>query len=338
MRRRRAALLPRNFLQNFLRKSVCDAAAKYYYRETLFLTAMDNESELIEKAKVLLEALPYIQRFHDSVFVVKYGGSFMDSEDPVVRERVAADIVFLNSVGIKVVVVHGGGKAITRAMAKTNITPQWKNGIRVTDAETIKIVEKTLNNVINKEICDMIARRRGVPLGMPGNHVNVCEKLKVEDANGNPIDLGFVGDIKSVKTKLIKKALAEGKIPVISPIALDAEDRPYNTNADAAASAVAAALKARRLVFMSDVPGLLQDPSDPTTLISTLRVGEVDKLKKEGVISAGMIPKVDSAVKALQSGVRRVHFIDGRTPHSLLLEIFTDKGVGTEIVHPDVKL
>lgn len=297
-----------------------------------------NEAELISKAGVLLEALPYIQRFHDSVFVVKYGGSFMDSEDPAARERVASDIVFLSSVGIKVVVVHGGGKAITRAMEKAAVKPQWRNGIRVTDEHTIKIVENTLNNEINADICRLIEKRKGVPVGMPGNLVNVCEKLEARDEDGNPVDLGFVGDIKSVKTKIIKKALNEGKIPVISPIALDDEDRPYNTNADAAASAVASALKARRLVFMSDVPGLLADPKDPDTLISTLRVHEVPGLKKSGVISAGMIPKVDSAVRALQSGVRRVHFIDGRTPHSLLLEIFTDKGVGTEIVHPDVVL
>lgn len=299
---------------------------------------MINESELIAKAHVLLEALPYIQRFHDSIFVVKYGGSFMDSDDPEVRERVAADIVFLHTVGIKVVVVHGGGKAISRAMERANIIPEWRNGMRVTDARTVRIVESTLNNEINADICKMIERRCGKALGMPGNLVNLCEKLTSLDENGNAIDLGFVGEIKSVKTKLIKKALAEGKIPVISPIALDEDDCPYNTNADAAASAVASALKARRLVFMSDVPGLLANPKDPSTLISTLRVHEVPELKKSGVISAGMIPKVDSAVRALQSGVRRVHFIDGRTPHSLLLEIFTDKGVGTEILHPDVVL
>ena len=303
-----------------------------------FHNIMVNESELIAKARVLLEALPYIQRFHDSIFVVKYGGSFMDSDDPEVRERVAADIVFLNSVGIKVVVVHGGGKAISRAMERSGIVPQWRNGIRVTDEKTIRIVESTLNNEINADICAMIARRNGDALGMPGNLVNLCEKMTARDDDGNAVDLGFVGEIKSVKTKLIKKALAEGKIPVISPIALDENDRPYNTNADAAASAVASALKARRLVFMSDVPGLLANPKDPSTLISTLRVHEVPELKRTGVISAGMIPKVDSAVRALQSGVRRVHFIDGRTPHSLLLEIFTDKGVGTEIIHPDVVL
>jgi acetylglutamate kinase len=168
---------------------------------------------------------------------------------------------------------------------------------------------------------------------MPGNLVNLCERMVVRDAAGKPLDVGFVGDIKFVKTKLIKKALAEGNLPVISPIALDAEDRPHNTNADVAAAAVAGALRARRLIFMSDVPGLLADPKDPATLIPTLRIGEVDELKRKGVVAGGMIPKVDSAVSALRDGVRRVHFIDGRVPHSLLLEIFTDKGVGTEIVH-----
>jgi acetylglutamate kinase len=168
---------------------------------------------------------------------------------------------------------------------------------------------------------------------MPGNHVNLCEKLLSADEAGNPIDLGFVGDIKFVKAKLIKKALADGFLPVVSPIALDGDDQPYNTNADVAAAAIANSLRARRLIFMSDVPGLLADPKDPSTLIATLKVGEVDELKKKGVIAGGMIPKVDSAVKALKEGVRRVHFIDGRVPHSLLLEVFTDKGIGTEIVH-----
>lgn len=283
-----------------------------------------------------MEALPYIQRFHDSVFVVKYGGSFMDSDDERVRGRVAADIVFLNAVGIKVVVVHGGGKAISRAMEEAQIVPQWKNGMRVTDARVVEIVHKTLSGTINENICETIAAKNGVPFGMPGENVNLCSKHFESDDDGAPVDIGFVGDIKSVKTKLIKKALNEGKIPVISPIAVDEDGQLYNTNADAAAAAVAAALKARRLVFMSDVPGLLKDPQDPESLIPTLRVGEVDGLKKAGIISKGMIPKVDSAVRALHAGVRRVHFIDGRIPHSLLLEIFTQKGVGTEIIHPDV--
>lgn len=285
------------------------------------------------KAEVLLEALPYIQKFRGSTFVVKYGGSFMDDPNPAGRDRVATDIAFLAAVGIQVVVVHGGGKAITRAMEQAGIKSEFKDGMRVTDAPTVKIVEETLNIEINGQICDSLRVRGANPLGMPGNHVNLCEKLLGTDEAGNAIDLGFVGDIKFVKAKLIKKALADGFLPVVSPIALDGDDQPYNTNADVAAAAIANSLRARRLIFMSDVPGLLADPQDPSTLIATLKVSEVDELKKKGVIAGGMIPKVDSAVKALKEGVRRVHFIDGRVPHSLLLEVFTDKGIGTEIVH-----
>ncbi len=286
-----------------------------------------------EKAEVLLEALPYIHKFRGSTFVVKYGGSFMDDPDPAGRERVATDIAFLAAVGIQVVVVHGGGKAITRAMDKAGIKAEFRAGMRVTDAATVKIVEQTLNEEINAEICEVLRAQGANPLGMAGNLVNLCERMTVSDANGKSVDVGFVGDIKFVKTKLIKKAQADGHVPVISPIALDADDQPYNTNADVAAAAIAGSLRARRLIFMSDVPGLLKDAKDPASLIPTLRIGEVDELKRAGVVAGGMIPKVDSAVKALRDGVRRVHFIDGRVPHSLLLEIFTDRGIGTEIVH-----
>lgn len=289
--------------------------------------------DITTKAQVLLEALPYIQRFRGSTFVIKYGGSFMDEPDPQTRIRVATDIVFLAAVGINVVVVHGGGKAITRAMAATGKAPEFRNGMRVTDADTIKVVEKTLNGEINLDICELVQHLQGRPLGMPGNNVFVCEKLMSRDDNGEEIDLGFVGEIQYVKSKLIRKAITDGYIPIISPIALDEEGRPYNTNADVAAAAVASALRARRLVYMSDVPGLLADPNDPTSLISTLHVTEVGGLKRSGVIGKGMIPKVDSAVSALNSGVHRVHFVDGRQPHSILLEIFTDKGIGTEIVN-----
>ncbi|MDR3228503.1 MAG: acetylglutamate kinase [Puniceicoccales bacterium] len=293
----------------------------------------DNSNILIEKANVLLEALPYIQQFRGNTFVIKYGGSFMDDPDPEVRAGVALDIVFLASVGIQVVVVHGGGKAITRALTASGIHSEWRGGMRVTDAASVKVVVETLNGAVNTEICDIISAKGGKPKGIPGTAVSLCEKLFDTDANGNPVDIGFVGDIKFVRTKIIKKALADGFIPVVSPVALDEDDQPYNTNADVAAAAIAGSLRARRLVFMSDVPGLLADPSDPASLISTLPAGRVDELKRGGVIASGMIPKVDSAVKALQNGVKRVHFIDGRVRHSLLLEIFTDRGVGTEIVH-----
>jgi len=205
--------------------------------------------------------------------------------------------------------------------------------MRVTDAATVKIVEETLNGEINGQICESLRARGANPLGMPGNHVNLCQRLMGADDQGNPVDIGYVGDIRFVKAKLIKKALADGFLPVVSPVALDEADQPYNTNADVAAAAVADALRARRLIFMSDVPGLLADPKEPASLITTLKVSEVDELKRKGVIAGGMIPKVDSAVKALREGVRRVHFIDGRVPHALLLEVFTDRGIGTEIVH-----
>jgi acetylglutamate kinase len=286
-----------------------------------------------QKAEVLLEALPYIQKFRGSTFVVKYGGSFMDDPSPEGRDRVATDIAFLAAVGIQVVVVHGGGKAITRAMDKAGIKSEFRGGMRVTDAATVKIVEETLNGEINGQICESLRARGANPLGMPGNHVNLCQRLMGSDEQGNPVDIGFVGDIRFVKAKLIKKALADGFLPVVSPVALDEADQPHNTNADVAAAAVADALRARRLIFMSDVPGLLADPKDPSSLITTLKVSEVDDLKRKGVVAGGMIPKVDSAVKALREGVRRVHFIDGRVPHALLLEVFTDRGIGTEIVH-----
>ena len=291
-----------------------------------------NVAEVTAKAKVLLEALPYVQDFRGSTFVVKYGGSFMDDPDPASRSRVAYDIAFLAAVGINVVVVHGGGKAITRAMEESGLKPAFVNGLRVTDEATVAIVKKTLDEIVNKEVCDAVSAAKARPRGLPGDTVLVCQKLVVDD-DGNSVDLGFVGEVTEVKVKLIKKEIAEGFVPVISPVAEGYDGKPYNVNADLVAGRVASALRARRLVYLSDVPGLLSVPLDPTTLISTLKVAQVDELKKKGVIDKGMRPKVASAVRALEEGVQRVHFIDGRRPHSLLLEIFTDQGIGTEIVH-----
>ncbi len=288
-------------------------------------------AEITAKAKVLLEALPYIQDFRGSTFVVKYGGSFMDDPDPAARNRIACDLAFLAAVGINVVVVHGGGKAITRAMEGSGLKANFINGLRVTDEATIAIVKKTLDEIVNQDVCAAIAGAKGRPRGLPGDSVLVCEKLTVDD-DGNAVDLGFVGDVTEVKVKLIKKEIADGYVPVISPVAVGLDGKPYNVNADVAAGRVASALHARRLVYMSDVAGLLADPKDPASLISTLKISQVDDLKKKGVIDKGMKPKVASAVRALEEGVQRVHFIDGRLPHSLLLEIFTDHGIGTEIV------
>lgn len=291
-----------------------------------------NVTEITAKAKVLLEALPYIQDFRGSTFVVKYGGSFMDDPDPAARTRVAHDIAFLAAVGINVVVVHGGGKAITKAMEASGLKSSFINGLRVTDEATIALVKKTLDEVVNKEVCDAISSARGKPKGLAGDAVLVCEKLTTDD-NGKPVDLGYVGEVTEVKVKLIKKEIGEGFTPVISPVAEGYDGKPYNVNADLVAGRVASALRARRLVYMSDVPGLLSNPADPDSLISSLKIGQIDDLKKKGVIDKGMRPKVQSAMRALEEGVQRVHFIDGRLPHSLLLEIFTDKGIGTEIVH-----
>ena len=291
-----------------------------------------SQLDVTTKSAVLLEALPYVQRFRNAIFVVKYGGAFMDDADPAVRTRVATDIAFLSAVGIKVVVVHGGGKAITRALTEAKVETRFEHGLRVTDEASIQIVEHTLNKVVNLDICEILQAKNARPLGIPGNSILVCDKKQVE-IDGKCVDVGFVGETHTVKTKIIKKALNDGYIPVISPIAKDEDGQIYNTNADAAAGRVAAALRARRLVYLCDVPGLMRDINDPESLISTLQVDEVSDLVKESVISKGMIPKTDSAVGALKNGVHRVHFIDGEQAHSLLLEIFTDKGVGTEIVN-----
>ncbi len=256
----------------------------------------------------------------------------MDDPDPVARTRVAYDIAFLAACGINVVVVHGGGKAITKAMESSGLKANFVNGHRVTDAATIAVVKKTLDEVVNKDVCDAVATAKGKPKGLPGDTVLVCEKLIVDD-EGNAVDLGYVGDVTEVKVKLIKKEIGDGFIPIISPVAEGHDGKPYNVNADLVAGRVASALRARRLVYMSDVPGLLANPPDVASLISTLKISQVDDLKKRGVIDKGMRPKVQSAIRALEEGVQRVHFIDGRLPHSLLLEIFTDHGIGTEIVH-----
>ena len=292
----------------------------------------DHMQDIISKAAVLVEALPYVQEFRGAVFVVKYGGSFMDDPDPEIRSRVAGDIAFLSAVGIHAVVVHGGGKAISRALNEKGIEAKFVNGLRYTDADTVKVVDDVLSRQVNGEVCEMLQIRNDRPLGIPGPTVFEGEKYSL-DSHGKAVDLGFVGNIVSVHTRSIEKAISDDYTPVISPVAKGKNGELYNVNADVAAACVAAALRARRLVYLSDVPGLLSDPEDMDSLISTLKVVDVDTLKANGTISAGMLPKIDSSMKALDAGVHRVHFIDGRLPHSLLLEIFTDKGIGTEIVH-----
>ncbi len=283
--------------------------------------------ELITKANTLLEALPYIQRFAGATFVVKYGGSFMDNPDEAVRTGVARDVVFLEAVEINPVVVHGGGKRINKALAAAGVESRFVNGLRYTDAATIEIVDRVLSTEINPEIVDLINSLGGVAKGFAGTEIFTCEKHATDGK-----DYGFVGKVTGVNTTPLKDCIARGITPIISPTARDANGQVYNCNADLAAAQTAIALAAKRLVFMSDVPGLLRDPKDDATLISHLDIAEVDELEQSGVIASGMIPKVDSAVTALNAGVDKVALVNGQIHHAVLLEIFTDKGVGTEIV------
>ncbi|HZL42000.1 MAG TPA: acetylglutamate kinase [Verrucomicrobiae bacterium] len=287
---------------------------------------------LIAKAETLLEALPYIQRFSGTTFVVKYGGSFMDSPDPAVRASVARDIVFLEAVEINPVVVHGGGKAITRAMEEAGLQATFIQGQRVTDEATARIVDDVLSRQINPEIVAALNSLGGRAKGFAGPDIFTCRKIQVNQQDGTAVDLGFVGEVTAVNVAPLLECMDKGIIPVISPTARGQDGKIYNCNADIAAAQTAIALKARRLVFMSDVPGLLRDPRNPESVIAHLKSGEVSRLKTDGIVDKGMIPKVDSAVGALKAGVEKVSFVDGRVPHSVLLEVFTDRGVGTEVV------
>ncbi|MFM1945703.1 MAG: hypothetical protein RI897_4685 [Verrucomicrobiota bacterium] len=286
---------------------------------------------LIAKAETLLEALPYIQKYSGATFVVKYGGSFMDSNDPSIRSGVARDIVFLEAVEMNPVVVHGGGKAITRAMEKAGLQARFLQGQRVTDEPAVAVVEQVLSREINPEIVRMINSLGGEARGFSGTDIFTCRKIQREDNEGNPLDLGFVGEVIGVNTKPLIDCIENGITPVVSPTARGIDGKIYNCNADVAAAQAAIALRARRLVFMSDVPGLMRDPQNPETVIPYLRTAEVDQLKNAGIIDKGMIPKVDSAVAALRAGVDKVSLVDGRTNHAVLLEIFTDAGIGTEV-------
>jgi acetylglutamate kinase len=288
--------------------------------------------ELISKAEVLLEALPYVQRFRSQTFVVKYGGSFMDSPDPEVRTGVARDIVFLEAVGINPVVVHGGGKAVTRAMEAAGLKATFIQGQRVTDGATVKVVDQVLSREINPEVVKTLQNLGGKAKGFAGTDIFTCRRLLLANPEGGKVDIGFVGEVTHVNTEPLRECIRRGVTPVISPTALGEDGHVYNCNADIAAAQTAIALKARRLVFMSDVPGLMRDPQNPATLIAHLQTDEVPGLKSAGIVDSGMIPKVDSAVAAIRAGVEKVSLVDGRVRHAVLLEIFTDAGVGTEVV------
>ena len=279
--------------------------------------------EYIKKASTLIEALPYIQSLRGEVILVKFGGSVL--EDELVFESALRDIVFLECVGIKPVIVHGGGKAINSRLEALEIETRFIDGMRYTCEKTISVVDQVLHEIVNPRLVDSINKFGGQAATVSGKDIIIAEQLSET--------LGYVGCVKSVDTAKIQEHLKNLIVPVITPLGSDLAGNIYNINADVSACEIARAIKARKLVFMSDVPGILEDPSDNESLISTIRVDEIPSFKTRGVISGGMVPKIDSAVMALNSGTNKVHMIDARIQHSILLEIFTDEGVGTQIIH-----
>ena len=281
---------------------------------------------LQEKAKVLIEALPYIRKFAGRTVVIKYGGAAMT--DASLKQSVSEDLVLLQAIGIRPVIVHGGGPEISAAMKKQGKEPRFVGGLRATDKETMEITEMVLVGKINQEIVGFMNRHGHVAAGLSGKDGHL---LKVVKQRGK-VDLGFVGDVVKVNTAILEALESKGFIPIIAPIGLGEDGQAYNCNADLVAGHVAAALKAEKLVMMTDQPGILLDVKKPESLIHTLKLKDVPKLVKKGVIDKGMLPKVEACDIALEYGVNKVHVIDGRVPHALLLEIFTDTGIGTEIL------
>lgn len=288
-----------------------------------------NMEQYLSKAQVLIEALPYIQRFNRKIIVVKYGGSAMVDED--LKRRVIEDVTLLKLVGFKPIIVHGGGKEISRMLERVGMEAKFKNGLRVTDGETMDIAEMVLGKV-NKSLVQLVESLGVHAVGISGKDGGT---LKVAKKYADGEDIGFVGEITEVNTKLIEDLLEKDVLPIICPIGMDEDYQTYNINADDAACAIAKAMKAEKLAFLTDIEGVYKDPKDPSTLISELLVSEAEALMTDGFIGGGMLPKLHNCIDAIESGVSRVHILDGRIPHCLLLEIFTNKGIGTAILKED---
>jgi acetylglutamate kinase len=283
-----------------------------------------------EKTESLIDALPFIQKFRGHTFVIKYGGAAM--EDDHLVERLLRDVVFLEAVGINPVVIHGGGKAISQRMREIGKVPRFINGLRVTDEESIAVVEEVLDKVILPRIVDTVKSFNGDAEGFSGRDVFLARRLPPMPDGNTMVDVGFVGEVISLELEQIREAIEREVVPVISPIARSEDGVVLNVNADLAAGAMAGALKASKMIYVSDVLGVMRDVKDPSSLIPRLDRESSLKLMDEGIIEAGMIPKVQSALSALEHGVNKVHLVDGRVPHALLAEVFTAEGVGTEIV------
>jgi acetylglutamate kinase len=282
--------------------------------------------DLIKKAEVLIEALPYIERFNRKVVVIKYGGSAMANE--TLQKQVIQDAVLLKLVGFKPIIVHGGGKAISSWVEKAGMEPQFVNGLRVTDEPTLEIAEMVLNRV-NKTLVRMISELGVRSVGISGKDGGL---LHVHKKYSNGEDIGFVGEVDRVNPKVIEDLIANDYLPVICPIGFDDKYDTYNINADDAACAIAKAMKAEKLAFLTDVPGVYRDPKDPSSLIYELPYEELEELMNNGCIGGGMLPKLRSCKDAIENGVSRVHIMDGKIPHCVLLEIFTNRGIGTAIM------
>jgi len=280
----------------------------------------------IAKAKILIEALPYIKAFYGQTVVVKYGGAAM--VDDRLKDEVMQDLVLMKYVGMKPVVVHGGGPEITRVLEQMGRKSEFVDGRRVTDAASMEVIEMVLVGKLNQEIVAAVNRHGGLAVGLSGKDGGL---LQVRKLAHQKVDLGFVGEIEQVRPDVIHALDREKFIPVISPVGVDAKGQTYNINADDVAAAIAVALKADKFILLTDVPGILRDPADPASLISTLRLAEVDALVTAGVIQGGMLPTVKSCARAVQGGVHKAHIINGKVSHALLLELFTDSGVGTEL-------
>lgn len=280
----------------------------------------------LEKAEVLIEALPYIQRFNRKIIVVKYGGSAMINEE--LKKSVIEDVVLLKLVGFKPIIVHGGGKEISRWVSKVGMETQFVNGLRVTDADTMELAEMVLSKV-NKELVAKVQSLGVKAAGISGKDGGL---LTVKKKYSDGQDIGFVGEVTKVDTQIITDLLEKDFLPIVFPVGMDSEFNTYNINADDAASAIATALKAEKLAFLSDVEGVRLDPEDPESVISELYIPEAKELIDSGIVAGGMLPKIQNCIDALNKGVSRVHIMDGRIPHSLLLEIFTNKGTGTALL------
>ena len=285
-----------------------------------------NMDKVLEKAQVLIEALPYIQRFNRKIIVVKYGGSAMVDEE--LKHQVIQDVTLLKLVGIKPIIVHGGGKEISRWVEKVGMEPKFINGLRVTDEPTMEIAEMVLNKV-NKSLVKLVQELGVLSVGISGKDGGL---LKVDKKLSNGEDIGFVGEIKEVNPKILFDLLEKDFLPIVCPIGMDDDYNTYNINADDAACAIARAVEAEKLAFLTDIEGVYKDPDDPDTLISELTVSEARELITEGFIGGGMLPKLNNCIDAIDNGVSRVHILDGRIAHCLLLEIFTNKGIGTAIL------